>query len=124
MANRYRENYSTIVIIMEMQVKTIIRCLDLCINIAKTKRLIFPDVGKNMEQSEFYALLVTNHSISEPAAEVGQRWGAGREVSCLCGSAGPSFGQWSLQLGKESRVKCKGEKGKLEPIRYTQCKHL
>lgn len=99
MANR--ENYSTIVIIMEMRLKIIIRCLDLYINIAKTKRLIFPGIGKNVEQLEFYALLVTNHSISEPAAEVGQRWKAGREVSCLCGSAGPYCGQWSLQLGKE-----------------------
>lgn len=90
MGNTYRENCSTIVITTGIQIKTIIRCIDMPINIAKIKRLTFPSAYKDMEHLEFYTLLVTNHSILEE--------------SPLSSWSGTEMGSWERNLWKLLRL--------------------
>ena len=69
-------------------------------------------IWSNWNFIQGWLLTIWSESQAHPIAEVGWEWGVG-EVSrsfCLCGSAGPSLGQWSLQLGRRSRVLCGGKK--------------
>jgi len=84
----------------------------------KFKRLTF-QVDKHMEQLKFYTRLVTNHLIWKARLTQQQKWMGMRSWRslwnlCLCGTAGPTLGQWSLQLKKKSRVQCGGKKRKLD----------
>lgn len=83
----------------------------------KFKRLTF-QVDKDMEQLKCiqgWSLTTWFEKPGSPHSRNGWEWEVGEvsEISCLCESAGPSLGQWSVQL-KKSRVQCGGKKRKLD----------